>query len=179
MRNIKLLLIILAFFAFVRPLGVLACDIKPFATDYVNQIHQVFGGEKPKLVILNGYSDESVAYYNYDEKTIYIYKTDYKESCALETPYLKSVIAHEYAHHLRKTLGKIADLKDEDLAYVAEHAIADQIFGGAEYDNDIEAKNINQYEKIKKIIWEKQIKKFISQNNLKKLVKIKNNLLNI
>lgn len=157
MRKNGLFLIILAVAILVKPSFALACDVRPYAKSYINQIQKAVGGEKPKVLVLNRKSAENVAFYVYTEKTIYIYKNDYKGSCVSETPYLKAVIAHEYSHHLEKSLKKVSNLKGEKLAYVAEHAIADQILGGAEYDNEMDMRYVNQYQKIKNFIRQKQI----------------------
>ncbi|HOX11228.1 MAG TPA: hypothetical protein P5323_04380 [Candidatus Moranbacteria bacterium] len=165
MRKIKFLF--LALFLLLPFSSADACSVRQPAKSYINRIHKIIGGEKPKLVIESGKDKEIAAFY--DGKAIHIYKGDYKGSCGNETPYLKSVIAHEYAHHAEKKFKSVAKLKGEKLAYVAEHAIGDSIFGDdIEYDNDKDLKHPKAYEAITKMIFKKQSKKndFAKNNTL-------------
>jgi len=168
MLNIKYIGIFLGLMVFLNPLSASACNIAPYAKSYVNSINEVLGGEKPKVVVLNGKSKNTLAYYS--KKTIYIYKGDYGKSCSEETPFLKSVIAHEYAHHIEKSLEKIAKLKGEKLARVSEHSIADEILGEAEYDNKADVKYPKQYQAIVEMIRKKQIARIIGSNSNIKIV---------
>lgn len=141
---------------FVIPFSTSACNVKPYAKNYIQKINKVFGGVKPKLVVLSGKED----YYGfYESNTIYIYSGDYKGSCSSNTPFLKSVIAHEYAHSISSKLKKISTLRGEKLAEVAEHSIGDNILGNAEYDNEADSTYFGQYQKINNLIADKmQIK---------------------
>lgn len=133
-----------------------ACYVKPYAKGYIAEINAVFGGKKPKLVVEKGMSNEVNAFYV--NGVIHIYRDDYKGKCSEETPFLKSVISHEYAHFAEKTLKKITGLKGEKLAYVAEHSIGDEIFNGVVYDNDADEHNLKAYNKIVELIQKKKIK---------------------
>lgn len=135
------------------PSSAKACNVRPYALTYIGDIYDVFGGTKPRLVVENGKSSAEYGYY--DKNTIHIYKGDYKGSCSTELPLLKSVIAHEYGHHVAGELGKISPLRGEKLAYVAEHSIGDGILGGAEYDNEAESQHLEDYEKIILFIYNK------------------------
>ena len=165
MRKIKFLF--LAMFLLLPFSSAKACNVRQPAKSYIDRIHKILGGEKPKLVIESGKDKEIAAFY--DGKAIHIYKGDYRGSCGNETPYLKSVIAHEYAHHAEKKFKGVAKLRGEKLAYVAEHAIGDSIFGDdIEYDNAKDLKHPKAYEVITKMIFKKQSKKndFAKNNTL-------------
>ncbi|EKE25734.1 MAG: hypothetical protein ACD_5C00050G0004 [uncultured bacterium] len=128
-----------------------ACDPKPHAKKYINQIRDVFGGEKPGLVIEEDSSEEILAFYDREEKIIHIYKDDYKGSCEENLPKLRVVIAHEYAHHLNSKIRKIAPIDGrENLAETAEHAIANAIWGEDKvvFDDDLNQQYLQQYKKI-------------------------------
>jgi len=152
-----------------------ACSVRQPAKSYIDRIHKIIGGEKPKLVVESGKNKDIAAFY--DGKAIHIYKGDYKGSCGDETPYLKSVIAHEYAHHAEKKFKGVAKLKGEKLAYVAEHAIGDSIFGDdIEYDNDKDLDHPKAYTAITKMIFKKQSKKHdFGKNNTLYFKKHRNN----
>ncbi len=149
-RNGKgyLIAVLMAIF-FLMPKISLACEPKSYAKEYINQIHAVFGGDKPALVVEKGINKKIVAFYN-EETGIHIFKGDYKGACEDTLPYLKSVIAHEYAHHISSKIKKVVWIAGrENLAEVGEHAIADGIFGDEVfYDNDLNEKYAVEYEKI-------------------------------
>lgn len=141
-----------------------ACDPKPHAKRYINRINDVLGGEKPNLVIEDGVSDKAIAFYD-KETGIHIYRDDYEGLCVSNLPYLKSVIAHEYAHHISSKLKRVAWIAGrENVADVGEHAIASAIWGESVYfDGDLDEKYSQQYDKLLKYV---QIKS--SENLLKK-----------
>jgi hypothetical protein len=166
MYKIKLLgLAVLATFLLGMPFSTRACAVRPYAPSYINRIYAVFGGIKPKLVIEAGSNNNEVAFY--DGTSIHIYKGDYKGKCSDETPYLKSIISHEYAHHVSDKLKKNTNLKGERLAYLAEHAIGDGIFGDnvVEYDNDADLTHPKAYDAIKNLILSKQNKIVLAKSN--------------
>jgi hypothetical protein len=158
MRKTKVLILAIATTALLMPsASAKACNARPYAISYVNKIYGVFGGVKPKLVIEDGSNNNEVAFY--DGTSIHIYKGDYKGKCADETSYLKSVISHEYAHHVSAKLKKVTSLKGEKLAYLAEHAIGDGILGNdVEYDNDADLEHPKDYAAIRNFILSKQSK---------------------
>lgn len=152
--------------ALFMPFSAKACEMRPYAQSYIDSIHRVFGGTKPKLVIEKGSNKVEAAFY--DGKAIHIYKNDYKGKCVNETPYLKSVIAHEYAHHLSGKLRTVTNLKGEKIAYVAEHSIADTILGGEiEYDGYMNLVYPKADLSIRKMISEKQTKIIAKSNSSK------------
>lgn len=162
MHTIKVLL--LAGFILMPFSCAKACNVRPYAISYITRINNVFGGIKPKLIIESG-SEKDVAAF-YDGTAIHIYKGDYKGKCIKETPYLKSVISHEYAHHASGKLKKVTNLRGEHLAYVAEHAIGDGIFGdNVEYDNDADLEHPTAYNSIRNLILAKQNKNILTKNN--------------
>ena len=168
--KMKFPLILLIFTAifWLCPDLAMACDVRQYALGYIKNIHSVVGGTKPKLVVKKGSSSDEYAYYL--NKTIYVFKGDYKESCEDSLPMLKSVIAHEYGHHIEKDLRKVSQLRGERLILVAEHSIADQILGGAEYDNEKDLKYSSDYEKIKNYLVKKQNKKLLAETNQRKIL---------
>lgn len=153
MKKIKILLILGIFFL---PFPSEACNIRPYAKLYVEKIHEVFGGEKPDIVFEEENENDVAGFY--ENGAIHIYKNDYQDICLNELPYLKSVIAHEYAHHASAKLRPFTKLRGESLAYVAEHAIGDAILGSdIEYDNNSDLENLNAYKAIRKSIFDKQV----------------------
>ena len=50
-------------------------------------------------------------------------------------------------------------MKGERWAYVAEHAIADEVLGDATYDNDLKNRDISEYDKIIEMLQPKKFKK--------------------
>ena len=161
MRSIKILALAALIF---MPLSAKACDVRPYAKSYIESINNVFGGTKPKLIVEKGNNEEIAAFY--DGTAIHIYKRDYKGNCADEIPYLKSVIAHEYAHHAAAKLRPFTKLRGEDLAYLAEHAIGDAILGDdVEYDNDEDLDHPTAYIALKNMILQKQIIRNVQTNS--------------
>lgn len=141
--------VLLSLFVFPNP--TMACEVKPHAKKYMEQIQNVFGGEKPDLVIEKGSDEETLAFYDREDKAIHIYKGDYKGACEDNLPTLRVVIAHEYAHHLNSKIRNIAWIEGrENLAETSEHAIADAIWGSAKvtYDADLDPQYLQQYQKI-------------------------------
>jgi len=138
------------------PLAANACNVRSYAKAYVNKIGDVVGGKKPAIVIEKGIDDSRSGFY--EDGVIHIFKGDYTELCIEDVPFLKSVIAHEYAHHLENKLKKVLNLHGERLAYVGEHAIGDEILGDAFYDNDIKRSDIAAYDKLKEMLKTKKIK---------------------
>lgn len=152
---------VLSILFFVVPGISLACDPKPHAKKYINQIDAIFGGEKPGLVVERGSDSEVAAYYDRDTAIIHIYKGDYEGSCEENLPYLRTVIAHEYAHHLTSKIKKVAWISGrENLADVGEHAISDAVWGSenVSFDDDLDAKYASQYGKLFRYIKNKMIK---------------------
>lgn len=166
MRKITFSIPVLAIFI-LMPFSASACNVRPHALSQINKIHKVFGGKKPKLVIEKGSDKDAVAFYNKSTGTIRLFKEDYPGKCSDEIPYLKSIISHEYAHHISKELKKVTKLKGERLAYLAEHSIGDAIFGydAVDYDNDTDLEHPTAYEAIKTMISKKQIKHINSGKN--------------
>lgn len=158
------LIVIVSLFLIFR-IDANACDIRLPAKSYVNRIHAVVGGEKPKLIIEKGISSERFGFYK--AGAIHIYKGDYNGRCGEATSFLKSVIAHEYAHHIEKKFKKSfklkfkknIKLKGERWAHVAEHAIADEILGDATYDDDLKDRDMPVYDKITEMLRIKKFKK--------------------
>jgi hypothetical protein len=153
MRNIKFL--VLAVFVLMPFSSAKACNVRPYAISYINKINEVLGGTKPKLVLESGSEKDFFAFY--DGKAIHIYKGDYRGKCSDETPFLKSVISHEYAHSVSAKLKKVANLKGEKLAKVAEHAIGDVLWGNnIEYDNGEDLVYPKDYAAMKQLVLSKQ-----------------------
>lgn len=143
------------------PSTALACDPKPHAKKYVNQIHDIFGGERPSLVIEKGSSKKIVAFYDREEESIHIFKDDYKGSCEDNLSTLKVVVAHEYAHHLNSKIKKIVWIDGrENVADVAEHAISDAVWGNENvlFDDDLDPVYLSQYQKIFNYVKSKMVK---------------------
>ena len=155
MRIIKFLVLVMFLSGLLlMPFSAKACNVRPYAKAYINKIHNVFGGTKPGLVIENGDKKNVAAFYN--KGVIHIYKGDYAGKCKDVTPYLKSVISHEYAHHVAKKLNQVSKLKGEKLAYVAEHSIGDTLFQNVEYDNKADLKYPEDYDAIAMLVVIKQ-----------------------
>jgi len=157
MRKSLIIAVVLTAAFLARPFSANACEIKPYVKNYLSRIQGALGGEKPKIILLSGKDSHRYAFYRPSTKTIHIYKGDYKGRCANELPFLKSVLAHEYAHYLSKPLKKITGLNEEKTARIAEHAIADTLLGGAKYDNSFDLKYPAQYLKLKNMIKNTQI----------------------
>lgn len=150
---------------FLAPSVASACNVRPYAKSYINKINAVFGGEKPALIVEDGIDEERAAFY---DGSIHIFAGDYEGKCSEKTAYLKSVISHEYSHYIASKLKKVSSLKGERLAYVAEHAIGDAIFGDdIEYDNDKDLEHPKSYDAIKKMIVEKKNKKIVAKTTKK------------
>ncbi len=162
-KSFKLAVIVV--FALIFPATAKACDVRLYAKSYVNRISTVVGGKKPTLVIESGVDPKRFGFY--ENGTIHIYKGDYKGKCSESTLFLKSVIAHEYAHHIENKFKKSfklkfkknINLKGERWAYVAEHAIADEVLGDATYDNDLKNRDMSEYDKIIEMLQTKKFKK--------------------
>jgi len=152
MKNINFWLISAVLFGIFifTPLSVKACEIQPYAESYINEINDILGGSKPKLRIDEKKIVGTMGFYK--NGVIHIYKNDYKGECDDITPYLKSIIAHEYAHHIQIRFEKITKLRGEDLALIAEHSIGDGILKNVEYDNQNQKKYIEEYEKMLKLV---------------------------
>ncbi len=94
------------------------------------------GGEKPRVIIVKKGGDYVAAYWK-EKKAIIIYEDAFNGKCSKHIPYLKSVVAHEYGHHLQKKLGKVMHSnKNENIAEIAEHSFGELILKNAEYDTD-------------------------------------------
>jgi hypothetical protein len=132
------------------PVSAKACNIRPHAKSYVNKIHKLVGNKKPSIVFEDGIDKNRFAFYR--DGVIHVYQGDYKATCSEATPLLKSVIAHEYTHHLENKLAKVLKMRGERLAYVGEHAIGDEILGDAFYDNDLKQRDIKAYTKLRTML---------------------------
>lgn len=149
---------IFVFMLLAIPSATKACDAKPYAKSYVDQIHAVVSGKKPNLIVEKGTNASRYAFY--ENGTIHIYSGDYQGACGQSTSFLKSVVAHEYGHHLESRLAPVAKARGERLGFIAEHAIADEILGNAVYDNVLSSKDASAYASVKTMIQSAKAKQY-------------------
>lgn len=143
-------------FLLAAPSSSKACDVRLYAKSYINQINAVVAGKKPNLVVEKGSDPNRYAFY--ENGTIHIYNGDYQGACSDETPFLKSVIAHEYAHYIEKKLAPVAKVRGERLAFIAEHAIGDELLGNAIYDNELNKEDAVIYVGMKSMLKNRKMK---------------------
>lgn len=147
----SMLVILLLLGILLVPQSSFACNPKSHAKTYIDQIHAILGGDKPDLEVEDGNDGDVVAFYDRSEEIIHIYEDDYNGLCEDNLPYLRSVIAHEYSHHLTTRLKNIALITGrENIANVGEHAIADAVWGADRvvYDDILDPQFSSQYDKI-------------------------------
>lgn len=125
-----------------------ACDLKTYSKKYINEIHSVVGGEKPSVRVKR-YKKNVLGDYTYATKMITVYSDNYEGECVDVLPSLKSLISHEYGHHLNDQIENVTGIENrEEIAHLAEHSFGSEILKDTEYDNELTKKGERVYKKL-------------------------------